>query len=286
MRWHAHNASRSVATRPYGYPKTAAATCSSTPRRCLPARRPSSSPPESPTSMPEMPRRWRAQRGLSEQSGNRFLLGFGVSHRPLVSDMPSRWRPCAATWRRCVRPLSVATTLGEAPDRARGTGAENASAGGRNGRWSAYLLHDTRAHRRGAPHPRHIQLENYANNWRRLGFADEDLAGGGPNRFVDANVAWGDEGAIRRRSRLFWDAGADHVAIQSIRPHGSQGIIDERIFDLLAPSTRSPNRPVLPRVRFTQGEGGRMRCEIPRVPRQKCWQHVQLQPGRSCRSGA
>jgi alkanesulfonate monooxygenase SsuD/methylene tetrahydromethanopterin reductase-like flavin-dependent oxidoreductase (luciferase family) len=28
-----------------------------------------------------------AQRGLSEQSGNRFLLGLGVSHRPLVSDM-------------------------------------------------------------------------------------------------------------------------------------------------------------------------------------------------------
>jgi probable F420-dependent oxidoreductase len=28
-----------------------------------------------------------AQRGLNEQSGNRFLLGLGVSHRPLVSDM-------------------------------------------------------------------------------------------------------------------------------------------------------------------------------------------------------
>ena len=84
---------------------------------------------------------------------------------------------------------------------------------------------------------RYIQLENYANNWRRLGFADDDLAGGGSNRFVDANVAWGDEGAIRQRLRLFWDAGADHVCIQSIRPHGSQESIDERIFDLLAPST-------------------------------------------------
>jgi alkanesulfonate monooxygenase SsuD/methylene tetrahydromethanopterin reductase-like flavin-dependent oxidoreductase (luciferase family) len=28
-----------------------------------------------------------AQRGLNEQSGNRFLLGLGVSHKPLVSDM-------------------------------------------------------------------------------------------------------------------------------------------------------------------------------------------------------
>ena len=28
-----------------------------------------------------------AQSGLNEQSGNRFLLGLGVSHKPLVSDM-------------------------------------------------------------------------------------------------------------------------------------------------------------------------------------------------------
>src|SRR5262245_49315336 len=28
-----------------------------------------------------------AQRGLNEQSGNRFLLGLGVSHKPLVSTM-------------------------------------------------------------------------------------------------------------------------------------------------------------------------------------------------------
>jgi alkanesulfonate monooxygenase SsuD/methylene tetrahydromethanopterin reductase-like flavin-dependent oxidoreductase (luciferase family) len=81
----------------------------------------------------------------------------------------------------------------------------------------------------------YIQLENYANNWRRLGFTEEDLAGGGSDRFVDANVAWGDEGAIRARIQLFWDAGADHVCIQSIHPSGSRAIVDERIFDLLAP---------------------------------------------------
>ncbi|HJU32210.1 MAG TPA: LLM class flavin-dependent oxidoreductase, partial [Hyphomicrobiaceae bacterium] len=28
-----------------------------------------------------------AQRGLNEQSGNRFLLGLGVSHKPMVSTM-------------------------------------------------------------------------------------------------------------------------------------------------------------------------------------------------------
>ena len=81
----------------------------------------------------------------------------------------------------------------------------------------------------------YIQLDNYANNWRRLGFTDEDLAGGGSNRFVDANIAWGDEGAIRARIQLFWDAGADHVCIQSIHPSGSRSVVDERILDLLAP---------------------------------------------------
>jgi probable F420-dependent oxidoreductase len=83
----------------------------------------------------------------------------------------------------------------------------------------------------------YIQLENYANNWRRLGFTDEDLAGGGSNRFVDANIAWGDEGAIRTRIQLFWDAGADHVCIQAIHPSGSRSVVDERILDLLAPAS-------------------------------------------------
>jgi len=59
---------------------------------------------------------------------------------------------------------------------------------------------------------------------------------GGSDRFVDANVAWGDEGAIRARIQLFWDAGADHVCIQSIHPSGSRASMDERIFDLLAPA--------------------------------------------------
>jgi probable F420-dependent oxidoreductase len=83
----------------------------------------------------------------------------------------------------------------------------------------------------------YIQLENYANNWRRLGFTDADLSGGGSDRFVDANIAWGDESAIRKRLQQFWDAGADHVCIQAIHPSGSRTEIDERIFDLLAPAS-------------------------------------------------
>jgi probable F420-dependent oxidoreductase len=86
---------------------------------------------------------------------------------------------------------------------------------------------------------RYMQLENYANNWRRLGFSDDDLTGGGSDRFIDANVAWGDEQAIRTRIEEHWSAGADHVCIQPIRLEGDAQKLDERVLDLLAPAKGS-----------------------------------------------
>jgi probable F420-dependent oxidoreductase len=86
---------------------------------------------------------------------------------------------------------------------------------------------------------RYLQLENYVNSWRRQGFGDDDLAGGGSDRLLDAMVAWGDEGAIRARVQQYWDAGADHVCIQPISPQGSRPAANETILDLLAPARRS-----------------------------------------------
>jgi probable F420-dependent oxidoreductase len=60
----------------------------------------------------------------------------------------------------------------------------------------------------------YLTLPNYVNAWRWLGFSEEDVAGGGSDRFVDAIVAWGDEAAIQRRVQAQRDAGADHVCIQ------------------------------------------------------------------------
>lgn len=57
-------------------------------------------------------------------------------------------------------------------------------------------------------------LPNYANNLRRLGFTEEDLAAPLSDRLVDAIVAWGDVDAIRTRVQAHRDAGADHVCIQ------------------------------------------------------------------------
>ena len=60
----------------------------------------------------------------------------------------------------------------------------------------------------------YLALPNYANNLRRLGYADDDLAGDGSDRVIDAVIAWGDAAAIVERARQHLDAGADHVCIQ------------------------------------------------------------------------
>jgi probable F420-dependent oxidoreductase len=62
----------------------------------------------------------------------------------------------------------------------------------------------------------YLRLPNYVNNLRRLGYSDEDLAGAGSDRLVDAIVAWGDEEQIANRVRAHLQAGADHVLLQPL----------------------------------------------------------------------
>ncbi len=61
----------------------------------------------------------------------------------------------------------------------------------------------------------YLDLPNYARNWARLGFEDE-LAGGGSDRLIDAALAWGDVDHVVARVRAHLDAGADHVCVQLI----------------------------------------------------------------------
>ena len=61
------------------------------------------------------------------------------------------------------------------------------------------------------------QLENYANSWRRLGFADDDIVNAS-DRLVDALFAWGAEGRIRARVEEHFAAGADQVCLQVVNP--------------------------------------------------------------------
>jgi len=60
----------------------------------------------------------------------------------------------------------------------------------------------------------YLRLANYTNNLKRFGFADTDFADGGNDRLVDTICVWGDLDAIAARVRAHLDAGADHVAVQ------------------------------------------------------------------------
>ena len=65
----------------------------------------------------------------------------------------------------------------------------------------------------------YLDLPNYADNLRSLGYDDGDVVGGGSDRLVDAVVAWGDVDDIAEHVGRQVTAGADHVCIQVVAPH-------------------------------------------------------------------
>lgn len=60
----------------------------------------------------------------------------------------------------------------------------------------------------------YLRLSNYVNNWRRLGFTDDDVREPGSDRLIDAVVAHGGVDAVAARLGEHLAAGADHVTIQ------------------------------------------------------------------------
>jgi probable F420-dependent oxidoreductase len=62
----------------------------------------------------------------------------------------------------------------------------------------------------------YLDTPNYANNLRRMGWTDADLAGQGSDALIDAVIAWGDADRIASRVRQHLDAGADHVCVQVV----------------------------------------------------------------------
>ena len=60
----------------------------------------------------------------------------------------------------------------------------------------------------------YLNLANYLNSWKRLGFTDEDVAKPGSDRLVDAVVAYGTPDQIAARLKEHIAAGADHVPVQ------------------------------------------------------------------------
>jgi probable F420-dependent oxidoreductase len=66
----------------------------------------------------------------------------------------------------------------------------------------------------------YLQLSNYTTNFKRLGFGDDDIAGGGSDRLVDALVLHGSAVEVAEGLKAHIDAGANHVAIQQLGPEG------------------------------------------------------------------
>jgi probable F420-dependent oxidoreductase len=185
----------------------------------------------------------RAQ--LQDAYDGRFLLGLGVSHEAAVGS--DRYKRPLAKMRSFLESLDVAAppvlpeervlaALGPkmlelARERSLGAhpylvtpkhthvarealGAEKLLAA------EQAVVLETDAERARALGRKHLeiylQLPNYVNNWRRLGYSDDDFAGGGSDRLVDALVAWGDLDAIRARVEEHREAGADQVLIQAL----------------------------------------------------------------------
>ena len=82
---------------------------------------------------------------------------------------------------------------------------------------------------------RYMRLDNYRNNWLRIGFTEYEFTGEGSERFLEAMCAWGNADDIRARIKAHEDAGATHVCIQAFDPDGGDDP-DYKALEALAPA--------------------------------------------------
>lgn len=209
----------------------------------------------------------------------RFVLGLGVSHGPLVERMGLRYeRPYhamvafldALDARGETGPASGEGVAGSAPPRvlaalgdkmlalsaARSAGAHPyltppshtararrvLGAGPLLAPEQAVVLDDDLAAARATARTyleRYLRLPNYATNLRRLGYGEDDVAGGGSDALVDDLVATGGPAAVAAGIHAHLDAGADHVCVQPLA-HG--GGVDLDALAVLAPLLRGVGR--------------------------------------------
>lgn len=190
-----------------------------------------------------------AQKTLTEAYPDRFLLGMGVSHAPMVGMRGHNYDKPLAAMRRYLDAMDAAPFMAYPPssepkrilaalapkmlqlaaERSLGshpyfvppehTAVARAAMGPKS--WlcpEQAVVFETDAEKARAVARAHMAiylgLPNYANNLKRLGYSDDDIGNGGSDRLVDAVVAWGNMDAILRRIRAHHDAGADHVCVQ------------------------------------------------------------------------
>lgn len=180
---------------------------------------------------------------LSPADQGRMLLGLGVSHGPMIGAAWSR--PLAAMGafldaltvpaeHLCIAALGP-RMLELAADRTAGThpylvtpehtalAREAVGPDGLVAPEQGVVLETDAPTARGIARQMlggYAGLPNYVNNWKRLGFTDDDVTSLS-DRLVDALVAWGDVDAIAARVDEHRGAGADHVCLQVLQAPGS-----------------------------------------------------------------
>jgi probable F420-dependent oxidoreductase len=194
----------------------------------------------------------RGLRTLSSLYDDRFILGLGVSHAPMVEKLrghvydkpvPTMRRylegvykdpPNAGDWPLMIAALgplmlklAAERTAGALPYNVTPEHTREARAALGPGKLLAVeqkvcLETDPIAARGLARQElhRYMKLPNYRNNWLRIGFTEADFADGGSDRFLDAMVLWGDAETIARGLTRHFEAGADQVSIQPVHAEG------------------------------------------------------------------
>jgi probable F420-dependent oxidoreductase len=219
-----------------------------------------------------------AHETLTDALPDRFVLGLGISHQPAIEGIRGqtfhpplthmrRYLDDMDTARYSARPADTALwrvlgALGPrmlelAGDRCHGALTYNVTVD--HTAQARHILGPdpvlavelavvfdqdrARAHEVARRHlARYLPLPNYANNLRRLGFADDEVTGSGSDRLVEALVAWGDVDRIGAAVAEHLDAGADHVCLQVLDPGGGVPVPAWRELAALADasSTRPP----------------------------------------------
>ncbi|HEY0541366.1 MAG TPA: TIGR03620 family F420-dependent LLM class oxidoreductase [Actinoallomurus sp.] len=187
---------------------------------------------------------------LADTWPDRFTLGLGVSHAPLVETRGHDYSKPVSSMRNYLDAMD-ATKFGpplpEAPPRvlaALRRGMLELAATRAQGAHTYFVPpeHTARAREVLGPQPIlapeqavvletdperaraaardyasfYLALPNYLNNLRELGFSDSDFENGGSDALIDTVVCWGDADTIAERVRAHHEAGADHVCVQPI----------------------------------------------------------------------
>ena len=192
-----------------------------------------------------------AARTLDEAHPDRFLLGLGVSHAPMVVDVRGLdYSTPLSDMRQYLAAMDAApyTALGleGRPPRilaALGPKMLQLSADAADGAHPYFTTPEHTALARDIIGPdkflapeqmcviesdpgrardiarshmgRYLQLPNYTNNLVRMGFEEAEIADVS-DRLVDAIVVWGDIDTVVARLHEHLEAGADHVCVQAL----------------------------------------------------------------------